>query len=186
MTSKKSIIFIWILAIISALFGLFLFGLFNRPSNGRDLPLDSSKTKTVIPFELETLPSPFNQYGSTISSSSFTGKPLVINFWASWCEPCHEEAPALEATWQHYKTEVQFVGINTLDRNSTAATQFVLDYRLTFPIGMDTDNKVGIDYAIFSVPETFFFKKDGTLSHRQIGPITSQELDKRLKAISQE
>lgn len=183
MASKKSIRFLGVLVFVSALFGLFLFGLFNRPSNGRDLPLDSSKAKTIIPFELETLPSQFSQYGSTISSSTYIGKPLVINFWASWCEPCHEEAPTLESAWQQHKTDIQFVGINTLDRNINAAHQFVTDYRLTFPVGLDKGNKVGIDYALFSVPETFFFRKDGSLSYRQIGPITSQDLEARLEAI---
>jgi cytochrome c biogenesis protein CcmG, thiol:disulfide interchange protein DsbE len=183
MVRKKLARFIWLGTIVSGLLGLFLFGLFSKPSGGRDLPLNSSKTKTVIPFELETNVSQFSQYGATISSNTYTGQPLIINFWASWCEPCHEEAPALESAWRQHQAEVQFIGINTLDSNEKAANQFVTDYNISFPVGMDRKNRVGIDYAIFSVPETFFFKRDGSLSHRQIGPISTQELQERIKEI---
>jgi cytochrome c biogenesis protein CcmG, thiol:disulfide interchange protein DsbE len=186
MRNKRLARFIWLGAIISGLLGLFLFGLFSKPSGGRDLPLSSSKTKAVIPFELETNVSQFSQYSATINTETYSGQPLVINFWASWCEPCHAEAPALEAAWQQHQSEVQFIGINTLDHNEKAANQFVTDYNISFPVGMDKKNTVGIDYAIFSVPETFFFKRDGSLSHRQIGPITPQELQQRLEEILKE
>jgi cytochrome c biogenesis protein CcmG, thiol:disulfide interchange protein DsbE len=175
--------FIWLVAIITALLGLFLFGLFSKPSGGRDLPFSSSQTKSVVPFELETNVVQFSQYGATISSETYEGQPLVVNFWASWCEPCHAEAPALESAWRQHQSNIQFVGINTLDTSEKAANQFVTDYSLTFPIAMDRKNRVGIDYALFSVPETFFFKRDGSLSHRQIGPITTEELQKRIKEI---
>jgi cytochrome c biogenesis protein CcmG, thiol:disulfide interchange protein DsbE len=183
MVRKKLVRFIWLGSIVSGLLGLFLFGLFSKPSGGRDLPLSSSKTKTVIPFELETTVSQFSQYGASINSNTYSGQPLVINFWASWCEPCHDEAPALESAWQQHQPEVQFIGINTLDSSEKAANQFVTDYNLSFPVAMDKKNRVGIDYAIFSVPETFFFKRDGSLSHRQIGPVTPQELQQRLEEI---
>jgi cytochrome c biogenesis protein CcmG, thiol:disulfide interchange protein DsbE len=183
MTNKKFARFFWLGTIVLFLLGLFLFGLFSNPSGGKDLPLGSSQTKTVIPFELETNTSQFSQYGATVSNESYTGQPLVINFWASWCEPCHTEAPALEAAWRQYKADVQLIGINTLDSNERGANEFVTDYNLTFPIVMDRRNRVGIDYALFSVPETFFFNRDGSLSHRQIGPITTQELQERIKEI---
>ena len=106
--------------------------------------------ETAPEFELPTLS------GDTLSSADMEGRPVVINFWASWCLPCREEAPLLERTWRRYRDEgVIFLGVNIKDAESDAKA-FVGEFDITYPVVRDLDQKLTRAFGVRGLPETFF------------------------------
>lgn len=92
----------------------------------------------------------------TISAADLEGAPVVVNFWASWCVPCREEAPDLERMWQRYRRDgVQFLGVNIKDTEEDAKA-FVREFRITYPSVRDVDQEVTLKFGVAGVPETFF------------------------------
>ncbi|MHB8620117.1 MAG: TlpA disulfide reductase family protein [Chloroflexota bacterium] len=112
--------------------------------------------------------------GGTVQLSSFKGHPVLVNFWASWCIPCRQEAPTLEQTWQTYKGRgVMFVGVDVWDKQADAQA-FVKQFGITYPIAVDADGKVAIDYGVRGVPETFFIDRAGRLRSKYVGPVLNR------------
>lgn len=91
-----------------------------------------------------------------LTDEDLRGRPVVINFWASWCVPCREEAPLLERAYQEYKDEgVVFLGVNIKDAESDAK-RFVREFGITYPIVRDPDQSLARDFGVRGLPETFF------------------------------
>ncbi len=112
--------------------------------------------------------------GEEIRTADLEGKVVVINFWASWCKPCEQEAADLEAAWQHYKPsgDVAFLGVDYVDTESEALA-YLDKFNITYPNGPDLGTRISQAYRIRGVPETFFIGRDGKLAHFQKGPFTS-------------
>ncbi len=119
-----------------------------------------------------------------ISLADLRGKGVVLNFWASWCGPCEEEAAALEAASQKYSEQgIVFIGIDYLDQEP-AALRYLEKFAVSYPNGADLQSKISKRYAIRGVPETFFIDAEGELvGCRKIGPLTETELDRRIAEI---
>jgi cytochrome c biogenesis protein CcmG/thiol:disulfide interchange protein DsbE len=110
--------------------------------------------------------------GQKISPTELRGKVVVINFWASWCAPCRDEAPFLERTWQQYKNRgVVFLGVDYVDSETTAKA-YLKEFGITYFNGPDIGSEISQRYRIKGVPETYFVGKDGNLSGNALGPIT--------------
>ena len=91
-----------------------------------------------------------------LTDEDLRGKPVVINFWASWCIPCREEAPLLEDTWRAYRDQgVIFLGVNIKDAESDAR-RFVEEFDITYPVVRDLDQSLTRDFGVKGLPETFF------------------------------
>ena len=122
--------------------------------------------------------------GDTLTSADLVGKPVVLNFWASWCRPCEEEAATLEQAWQKYKDQgVMFVGVDYLDQEP-AAKRYLEKFGVTYPNGPDLASAISKRYTIRGVPETFFINAQGEfVGCRKIGPLTPSELDQRITEI---
>lgn len=116
---------------------------------------------------------------STLTLGKMRGTPVVLNFWASWCLSCRDEARVLEAGWQRYGDGVAFVGIAVNDEEKLAE-EFIRRYGKTYHLGSDVDGSVAVDYGLYGVPETFFIGRDGTILSRHIGPLTTADLDLRI------
>jgi cytochrome c biogenesis protein CcmG/thiol:disulfide interchange protein DsbE len=121
---------------------------------------------------------------SSISLEELRGKGVVLNFWASWCKPCEEEAAMLEEAWQRYKDKgIAFVGVDYLDQEP-AAMRYLEKFGVSYPNGPDLASKISKRYTIRGVPETFFIDPQGNLvGCRKIGPLSQRELDQRIAEI---
>lgn len=124
--------------------------------------------------------------GNPIQLAELRGRPVIINFWASWCGPCVEEFPLLsEAATRHADDGLVVVGIVWRDR-SEAARDFMARNDATWVAAMDPGERVATDYGILGPPETYFIGRDGTIVARQIGQISAASLDEKLAAIIEE
>lgn len=118
--------------------------------------------------------------GEEIRLSELRGNVVVVNFWASWCPPCREEAPYLEATWRRYQHQgIVFIGVDYVDTEEEALA-YIEEFDITYPNGPDLGTQISKAYRIQGVPETFFVGKDGTLRGVKIGPLAPPELEDRL------
>ncbi len=119
-----------------------------------------------------------------IALSDLQGKGVVLNFWASWCKPCEEEAAALEAAWRQYADKgIAFVGVDYLDQ-APAAKRYLEKFGVSYPNGPDLASKISKRYTIRGVPETFFISPQGEIiGCRKIGPLSPEELEQRIAEI---
>jgi len=110
----------------------------------------------------------------------FKGKVSVVNVWASWCVPCHEEAPLLAELARDKR--LQIVGINYKDAPDNAR-RFLGRYGNPFGIvGVDGNGRASIEWGVYGVPETFVVGREGTIVYKMVGPVTPANFDTVLKA----
>lgn len=121
--------------------------------------------------------------GNPVRLADLRGRPVVVNFWASWCGPCVEEFPLLrEADERHADDGLAIVGI-VYDDRSEAARAFMERTGATWTAAMDPGGRVAAAYGILAPPETFFIGRDGTIVARQIGQFSASSLEDKLAAI---
>lgn len=118
-----------------------------------------------------------------LSLDSLRGKVVVLNFWASWCEPCKEESQELETVWQEYRDRgVVFVGIDAMDA-AGEGRRFAERYRLSYPLVYDGPGEVVGRYGVTGFPETWFVSPDGKLVGERVqGPVTEEQLRENIEA----
>jgi len=122
---------------------------------------------------------------SALSLSNFIGKPVVLNFWASWCAPCKEEAPLIENTWKQVQAQgkdVVILGIDFQDSNNDSSS-FLQLYSITYPTVLDADGSVASKYGVTSLPQTIFINRNGTVPSREPRELTAQVLSNNLQLI---
>ena len=113
---------------------------------------------------------------SPIKLSDLRGKVVLINFWASWCLPCREEAPELEAAYRQFKDRgVVFLGIDWVDIE-TDALNYLKSFNITYANGPDIGTKIGPAYHITGVPETYIVDQAGNIQFYKISPVKRAEL----------
>ncbi len=121
--------------------------------------------------------------GNPVRLADLRGRPVILNFRASWCGPCVEEFPLLrEAAAAHADQGLAIVGIVFHDR-SEAARDFMIRNDATWPAAMDPGDGVATSYGVLGPPETYFIARDGTIAARQFGPVTGASLDEKLATI---
>jgi cytochrome c biogenesis protein CcmG, thiol:disulfide interchange protein DsbE len=114
-----------------------------------------------------------------LDPSAFKGKVSLVNVWASWCVPCHDEAPLLTEIGKD--TRFQIVGINYKDAADNAR-RFLGRYGNPFSVvGVDGNGRASIEWGVYGVPETFIVGKDGRIVYKLVGPITPENFDRVLK-----
>ena len=119
----------------------------------------------------------------TVRLAAYKGHPILINFWASWCEACKEEEPVLEAAWEKYRPQgVAFIGVAFQDHEKEG-TAFLRQYHVTFPSGPDPSGTSAINYALTGTPETVFINHQGVVVKKIIGAIDDGTLDRSIQAI---
>lgn len=121
--------------------------------------------------------------GETITLSELRGQVVIINFWASWCPPCREEAAYLEATWRKYKDQgVVFIGVDYADTESKALA-YIDEFDITYFNGPDIGTRISQTYRMDGVPETYYVAKNGELRGVKIGPLAPPELDGKIEEL---
>jgi len=122
---------------------------------------------------------------SKLSLSNFKGKAVVLNFWASWCQPCKEELPLLENTWKQLQAQhkgIVFLGIN-FQESRKDASRFLQQYGITYPAALDTDGSIANKYNVTSLPQTIFIDQNGIITSREPQELTAKELSQNLQSI---
>ena len=104
--------------VVGALAGIFIFGILRDPARRDDIPSPLLNRQTPT-FTMPLFSRYRTEYGSEFGAAAARGKPLIVNFWASWCLPCREEMPLLEASWREHQDDVLFVGVNTQERSAS-------------------------------------------------------------------
>ncbi len=118
--------------------------------------------------------------GGEIDLSALRGRPVLVNFWASWCAPCRAEMPALARVAQNYEQAgLVVVGINQLE-DPDAVRQFVQEFGVTFPIALDRDGTVSRDWRVYGIPQTYLIDADGVIRKAWIGPVTEDSVSRAL------
>lgn len=174
---KRQKIIISVFVVVSAIFLAVLWrGMKTNPNKVPSAFID----KQALPFEVtwlqgqEHIPSPRNE---GFSLQDFHGKPLILNFWASWCYSCRAEAGDFEAFWRRYKDKGLIVAGIAIQDTPEAALGFAKGFGKTYMLGLDSeDGKAAIDYGVTGVPETFFINRQGVVIHKEAGPVTAQIL----------
>ena len=122
--------------------------------------------------------------GNSFQLGTYRGKSVLINFFASWCVPCREEIPTLNQVYREYRQrEVAFIGIAVNDTEDKAK-QFVVEFDVSFPTGVDKTGEISDAFGLYGVPTTLFIDKEGIISYLHSGGVTEKllkhELDKIL------
>ncbi len=129
------------------------------------------------PFELTTFD------GRKISLEQLRGRPIVLNFWASWCVPCKAEAKDLQEAYTLFKElGVEFVGIAVQDTREDAM-KFIEEYGVTYPNGLDETGDIARDYKIYGIPKTFVIDREGRFIFMHTGSITKEMLSNEIKKL---
>ena len=182
--SKKNFLFkslkFWgiVLAILSFI-GLLAFGLTSDPSHVPSPWIG----KPAPDFAVVALDG-----ASTLRLSDLKGKPVVLNFWASWCVECQVEAGILEGVYQQFekqKNQIHVVGIAIQDTHPQAqafAQRFGKSYFLALD---DATGTIGLDYGLYGVPETFFIDARGVVRFKHVGAVTTELMAKQIQSLLQ-
>jgi cytochrome c biogenesis protein CcmG, thiol:disulfide interchange protein DsbE len=167
----------WLLA------GLFVVGLIwiwaarlQAAGNAQGLPPAPAVGHPAPDFTLTTLD------GTQVRLSELRGRPVVLNFWATWCPPCRGEMPQLEAASRRYADQVAVIGVNQVEPAGTVQA-FANEVGLTYPIPLDSSGVASRLYGVRSLPTTFFIDRDGMIRQIQVGGLTEATLADMLRSV---
>ncbi|WP_078380663.1 TlpA family protein disulfide reductase [Sutcliffiella halmapala] len=132
----------------------------------------NSPGESAIDFELQTLDN------IPTKLSGYKGKPIILNFWATWCEPCENEMPELDRFHQEYYEDVVILGVNitSQESNEQSVRNFVNELDVSFPILLDTEG-VFRHYQVINLPTTYFIDSNGMIVDRYAGELTFEMLE---------
>ncbi len=122
--------------------------------------------------------------GRQISLAGLRGRPVIVNFWASWCLPCRAEAPLLQRAATEYAARgVAVLGVVYQD-SADSARAFMREYDQTYPGLLDPDGRTALEYGVFGIPETYFVDRTGRIVSKQTGPLDWTALVRQTEAIT--
>lgn len=122
--------------------------------------------------------------GTRVKLSDLKGKKVILNFWATWCGPCQQEMPDMEAFYKKHKDDVEILAVNyTLSEGANGeekVKKFAEEKGITFPVLLDKDITVTTTYKVITIPTSYFVDTKGVIQDKFIGPMTQKEMEKRV------
>ena len=170
---------------VLALFGLLGLAMRRQQQAGPSSLSTNDGPATVAVLSRPAIDFTLRLYDAFAGSSDFRladyrGKVVVINFWASWCPPCREEAPVLERTWRAYQEQgVIFLGLDIWDTEQDARA-YMREFDITYPNAIDERGSTAVEYGVTGIPETYFITPDGRISRKVIGAISQALLEQSI------
>jgi cytochrome c biogenesis protein CcmG/thiol:disulfide interchange protein DsbE len=150
-------------------------------STGPTGPITSPSEATLLPSTATALPE-FTPERFQALLEQLRGRPVVVNFWGSWCGPCYREAPVIAAAAQAYGDRVQFIGVNITDQRGPAR-EFIAEFGWTFPSVYDSDNEILASLDLLGAPVTIVYDRAGEVAFEWIGEITEDQLTEALNSV---
>ncbi|REK76898.1 redoxin domain-containing protein [Paenibacillus paeoniae] len=124
--------------------------------------------------------------GKDIKLSDLQGKKVILNMWASWCPPCIDEMPYLQAYYDDHQAEgVEVIAVNLTqaENNEDDVMRFIKDFELSFPVVLDRESRVANMYQVRTIPTTFILDSDGKVEQKIIGPLTYEMIDELMEQV---
>ena len=177
-SSRGRYLLLWPLAVFAALAALFAFAL--RTGDPSKLPsaLIGKRVPAISFAALAGLSDGHGPVGGFSSAELASGGVSVVNFWASWCAPCVQEHPVLNALKE--RGEVRLFGVNYKDQTAQAR-RFLGRYGNPFAaVGVDADGRGAIEWGVYGMPETFVVNGKGEIVYKHVGPLTAESLESKL------
>ena len=128
-----------------------------------------------------------DQQGNSVSLSDMKGRPVIINFWASWCSPCRSEMPHFDKMYKEYGNEIQFMMVNLTGDSETVdtASSYIESEGYSFPVYYDTDGEGASAYSVYSIPATYFIDAEGNIVSQAQGALDESTLQKAIDQLLQ-
>ena len=180
--SNKWIVYVFLIAIFVAVAGYVV-------NEGVDIPLlsgQSSGPPSGVGPNVGMLAPDFtlkDPQGNQVSLSGFRGRPVMINFWATWCPPCRYEMPFMETVYRERAADGLVILAVSIDEDPNEVPRFMKEFGITFPVVLDTDQSVATKYRIRPIPTSFFVDKDGVIRDMQIGAMDKKTILKKLSKV---
>lgn len=128
----------------------------------------------------------YDANGNAVSLSSLFGRPIVLNFWASWCSPCKSEMPHFQSAYESFGSKVQFVMVNLTDgqkETQSSANKYINSQGYTFPVYYDTSQSAVNAYSVYNIPQTYFISASGRVITKTYGSITQSTLQNNINSL---
>lgn len=190
MKQKRTLVILILVIVLLLAGGTFAYRTLSRlaePTVPYDPPAQSDSTDQAQ----EAAPAPdftvYNADGSTATLREKQGKPVFINFWATWCPPCRSELADINKAYETYGDKIEFMMIDLTDgyngEDQPAVEAFVAENGYSFPVYFDLDAGAAVAYGVRSIPTTVLVGSDGTLLHTQMGAMSESQIEQLMQSL---